>query len=192
MRLAAEIWIWFDFIIRYLPGRIGELLRTELVRRRCKSVGSHLTIGEGAIITGYENVKLGSDINIMRHSSLSAHNGGYLEIGNNISINFNVHIGAADNGKIIIGNNVMIGQNVVLRASGHGHTSTELPMFLQGHVGGCIIIEDDVWIGANAVVLPNVRIGCHSIVGAGAVVTCDVEPYSVVAGVPAVLISKRR
>ncbi len=53
------------------------------------------------------------------------------------------------------------------------------------------IDEDNVWIGANAVVVPGVRIGTGSIIGAGAVVTKDVEPYSIMGGVPAKLIRKR-
>jgi maltose O-acetyltransferase len=55
-----------------------------------------------------------------------------------------------------------------------------------------VIIEDDVWIGARVIILPGVKIGKGSIVGAGAVVTKDVEPYSIVAGVPAKLIRKRK
>jgi len=53
-----------------------------------------------------------------------------------------------------------------------------------------VIIEDDIWIGANAVVLPGVTIGHHSVVAAGAVVTKDVPPHSLVAGVPAKVIKQ--
>ena len=59
--------------------------------------------------------------------------------------------------------------------------------------GACttpVTIEDDVWIGANVVVLPGVRIGTHSVVAAGAIVTKDVPPYSLVAGVPAKVIKQ--
>ena len=126
----------------------------------------------------------------MHHSLLYAHNG-FLQIGNNVSINSNTQLGAADNGKIIIGNNVLIGPNVVLRASNHVHNSSEIPMIEQGHTGGEIIVEDDVWIAANCVITRNVKIGAHSIVAAGAVVTRDVEPYSIVGSEPAKLIRKR-
>ena len=51
-----------------------------------------------------------------------------------------------------------------------------------------VVIDDDVWIGANAVVLPGVTIGKHSVVAAGAIVTKDVPPHSLVAGVPAKII----
>ena len=54
-----------------------------------------------------------------------------------------------------------------------------------------IIIHDDVWIGANAVILPNCEIGKGVIVGAGAVVTSNIDSYSIVGGVPAKLIKKR-
>ena len=52
-------------------------------------------------------------------------------------------------------------------------------------------IEDDVWVGANAVVLPGVRIGKGAVIGAGAVVTQNVNEFSVMGGVPARLLSKR-
>ncbi len=66
-------------------------------------------------------------------------------------------------------------------------------MILQGEKKGINpIIEDDVWIGRNAIIMPGVRIGKGSIVGAGAVVTKNVEPYSIVGGVPAKLIRKRK
>jgi acetyltransferase-like isoleucine patch superfamily enzyme len=53
-----------------------------------------------------------------------------------------------------------------------------------------MVIGDDVWIGANAVILPGVKIGTHSIVAAGAVVTKDVPEFSLVAGIPAKVIKK--
>ena len=61
----------------------------------------------------------------------------------------------------------------------------------QGHPGGTIIIENDVWMGANTTITRNVKIGSHSIVGAVAVVTKDVDPYSIVGGVPSKLIKYR-
>jgi len=55
-----------------------------------------------------------------------------------------------------------------------------------------VIIEDDVWLGRNAIVMPGIKIGRGSIIGAGSVVTKDVEPFSVMGGVPATLIKKRK
>jgi len=66
-------------------------------------------------------------------------------------------------------------------------------MIMQGEIRGLNpVIEDDVWIGRNAVIMPNVKIGKGSIIGAGAVVTKNVKAYSVVGGVPAKLIRKRK
>jgi acetyltransferase-like isoleucine patch superfamily enzyme len=62
----------------------------------------------------------------------------------------------------------------------------------QGHSGGKIVIEDDVWIRANAVITPDVIIGKGAVVAAGAVVTSDVPPYQIVGGVPAKTIANRK
>ena len=112
-------------------------------------------------------------------------------MGLNISVNTNVFIGASDSGEIIIGDDVMISPNVVLRASDHTFVSRVSLINKQGHSGGHIIIGDDVWIGANTTIVGNVSIGSHSIVGAGAVVTKDVAPYSVVGGVSSKLLKYR-
>lgn len=180
----------FDSLISYLPGNIGIILRAWLIRKKLKSIGMNPSIGMGVIITGGSGIRVGNCFTIMRHSALYAHDG-EITIGDNVSINTNVSIGAADNGLIVIGNNVIIAQNVVLRASDHRYENIDIPIVNQGHTGGRIIVEDDVWIGANVVVTRNTRIGCHSIVAAGAIVTKDVEPYSIVGGVPAKLIRKR-
>ena len=62
--------------------------------------------------------------------------------------------------------------------------------FVPAHVIGQD--EDDVWLGRNAIVMPGIKIGRGSIIGAGSVVTKDVEPFSVMGGVPATLIKKRK
>ena len=116
-------------------------------------------------------------------------NQGRLIIGNNCSINTNVQIGASG-GLIVIGDNVMIGPNVVIRASNHGADRSEV-MRLQPHVYGKIFIENDVWIGSNAVITSGVTLAVGTVVGAGAVVTKSTLPYSVVGGVPARKISER-
>lgn len=128
----------------------------------------------------------------MTRSYVYAHNGGFVRIGNWVSVNTNVQIGAADSGEIIIGNDVLIGPNVVIRASNHVYDRVDIPIREQGHSGGKIVIEDDVWIAANAVVLPDVVIGKVAVVAAGAVVTSDVPPYQIVGGVPSKIIANRK
>ena len=84
----------------------------------------------------------------------------------------------------------MLGQNVVIRSSNHG-MQRDARMRSQPHVYGEIIIEDDVWIGANSVITPNTTIAKGTIVAAGTVVTKSTEPYSIVAGTPATKIGER-
>jgi maltose O-acetyltransferase len=80
----------------------------------------------------------------------------------------------------------MIAPDVIVVGQLHGADRTDIPMVDQGrYTKEPTVVEDDVWLGARAVVMPGIRIGTGAIVGAGAVVTRDVAPYSVVGGVPA-------
>jgi acetyltransferase-like isoleucine patch superfamily enzyme len=87
-------------------------------------------------------------------------------------------------GGLAIGNEVLIAAHVVLTTRGHPVEGDRYGVT----VDAPIVIEDRVWIGAGAIVLPGVTVGIGSIVAAGAVVTEDVPPYTVVGGVPAVAI----
>lgn len=90
-------------------------------------------------------------------------------------------------GPVRIGNHVHLAQGITVSALNHNFADPLRRIDEQGVTTRPIVIEDDVWIGANSVVLPGVRIGRHSVVAAGAVVTCDVPAGSLVAGVPAVV-----
>ena len=93
-------------------------------------------------------------------------------------------------GPVEIGNNVNLAQGITVTALNHNFSDTNKRIDEQGVSTTPVTIEDDVWIGANAVILPGVTIGEHSVVAAGAVVTKDVPPHSLVAGVPAKVIKK--
>ncbi len=95
-------------------------------------------------------------------------------------------------GPVCIGNHVNLAQGIVVTALNHNFNDETKRIDEQGVSTKSVIIEDDVWIGANTVVLPGVTIGQHSVVAAGAVVTQDVPPYTVVAGVPAKVVKKLR
>jgi maltose O-acetyltransferase len=86
----------------------------------------------------------------------------------------------------------MMGEDVILITSTHGHDNLNIPMILQESHNFPIKIEDDVWIGDRVIILPGVTIGTGSIIGAGAVVTNDVDAFSVVGGVPARVIRSRK
>lgn len=93
-------------------------------------------------------------------------------------------------GPVTIGNHVNLAQGITVTALNHNFENVELRIDEQGVTTNPVTIADDVWIGANAVVLPGVSIGSHSVVAAGAVVTKDVPAHSLVAGVPAKIIRK--
>lgn len=93
-------------------------------------------------------------------------------------------------GPVEIGNHVNLAQGITVTALNHNFDDTERRIDEQGVSTTPVTIEDDVWIGANAVILPGVTIGNHCVVAAGAVVTKNVPPHSLVAGVPAKVIKK--
>ena len=93
-------------------------------------------------------------------------------------------------GPVTIGNHVNLAQGITVTALNHNFKDTSLRIDEQGFSTKPIVIEDDVWIGANAVILPGVTIGKHVVVAAGAVVTKDVPDNCIVGGVPAKEIKK--
>ena len=93
-------------------------------------------------------------------------------------------------GPVEIGNNVNLAQGITVTALNHNFSDSNKRIDEQGVSTKPVTIEDDVWIGANAVVLPGVKIGNHCVIAAGAVVTKDVPPHSLVAGVPAKVIKQ--
>ncbi|OFY09138.1 MAG: acetyltransferase [Bacteroidetes bacterium GWE2_42_24] len=87
-------------------------------------------------------------------------------------------------GPVTIGNDVIFAQNIVLSGLNHSYQDITIPIHKQGVSRQEITVEDEVWIGANCVVVAGVTIGKHSVIAAGSVVTKDVPPYSVVVGNP--------
>ena len=87
----------------------------------------------------------------------------------------------------------MMGPNCVIYTRNHKIDRLDIPMCQQGDtVEKPVTIGDDVWIGSNVIILPGVKIASHSVIGAGAVVTKDVDEYSVVAGNPAKVVKMRK
>lgn len=93
-------------------------------------------------------------------------------------------------GPVTIGNHVNLAQGITVTALNHNFEDSDKRIDEQGVSTTPVVIEDDIWIGANAVILPGVTIGNHSVVAAGAVVTKNVPPHSLVAGVPARIIKQ--
>ena len=93
-------------------------------------------------------------------------------------------------GPVSIGSHVNLAQGITVTALNHNFAEKDLRIDEQGISTNPVTIGNDIWIGANAVILPGVTIGDHSVVAAGAVVTKDVPPHTLVAGVPAKIIKE--
>lgn len=118
---------------------------------------------------------------------------GTIEVGDDVFIGEGAVLRAQKG--IVVGNKVMLGPNVIIR--GGDHNTSVIGQFMfdvknkRPEDDQFICIEDDVWIGAGAIILKGVRLGRGCIIAAGAVVTKNVPPYTVVAGVPAKVLHAR-
>lgn len=156
----------YPFIIKRGKGSI--------IRRNARldlNAGNKLIIGKRTIIEN--NVIINNGI-------------GDIEIGDNTMITSRGMI----LGPALIGNNVVLGIGSQILGLTHDYEDVEKPIKEQGVSGAKVIIEDDVWIGGNCVIIQGIKIGKHSLVAAGSVVTKNVEPYTLVAGNPAKPIKK--
>ena len=185
-KIVRELKDFIHFFLIWFPGAIGVKLRSFFYKNSFLKCGTGLVTSQGCLIYGFKHIKIGNNVHFGPYGHIYAEGTDqFIEIGDNVSTNTNVMFNAAFGGAIKIGNDVLIGPNVVLRTSNHQFSKKDVPIRLQGHKAGSIVIQEDVWLGANVVVLQDVVIAKGAVVGAGAVVTKNVEAYTIVAGVPA-------
>jgi len=153
---------------RNIKGNFGILLRYLLLKSLARRCGENVSI--------YENVYLYNPENLLVGDNVSVHPMCYIQPGR---------------GNISIGNNVSIAHGVTLIAESHQYGDVDTPIKYQPMKNGIIEIDDNVWIGAKATVLCGTTIESGVVVGAGAVVTHNVEKNCVIAGVPAKKIKDR-
>ena len=188
------------------------LLRRSWLRLRLGRFGEDTLVEAGARLQYPERIRLGNGVRIasqallranteqdtgiriddhstVHESALIAANRGHVAIGRHSWIGpFCLVYG---NGDVSIGSNVLIAAHSSINTVSHHFDRCDIPINDQGIYCDPVTIEDDAWIGMNAVILQGVRIGKGAIVGAGAVVTRDVPPWSIVMGVPARIVSQR-
>lgn len=128
--------------------------------------------------------------NLKIHEGVKIHGAQGIHIGDNVALNNDVWINAI--GGVQIGTNVIIGPKVIIHSANHKYSNPNFPIQRQGHEFKKVVIEDDVWIGAGAIILPGVKIGKGAVVAAGSIVTKEVLAYTVVAGNPAHKIKDRQ
>ena len=134
-------------------------------------------------IKGYVD-SCGIEINVQRRAVVARRIsiGDYSGIGERCVIQGNVRIGS----------HVMMGPEVLIYTQNHNFSRVDIPMDEQGFSEEKqVVIEDDVWIGARVIILPGVKIGRGSVIGAGAVVSKSIPEYSVAVGNPAKVVKKR-
>lgn len=135
-----------------------------------------------------QGIRIGDNTFIMYGSILHVYNfrelpHAFIHIGHDSLIGeYNILRGQ---GGIRIGDRVYTAPNVQILAVNHVYDDPERPMIEQGITAEGIVVEDDVWIGAGAILTDGIRVGKGAVIAAGAVVTADVPPHTVVGGVPA-------
>ncbi len=139
------------------------------IARSAKVYTTHLSIGDGSWIAGGA---------ILR---------GHIILGKHCTINPFAHLAGA----IKIGDGVRIAGMVSIYGFNHGYSRTDIPIYQQTLTSIGIDIGAGCWIGANTVIVDGVKIGAHSIVAGGSVVTSDFPEYSIIGGCPARLIKSR-
>jgi acetyltransferase-like isoleucine patch superfamily enzyme len=179
-------------IIHYRDKISNSLRRIKLLLNARIEIGRRTIFYKNTVVKTNNGgkIKIGEDCEFIFGSCLMT-NGGLITIGNRCSINQYVII--YGNGKgVIIGNDVMIAAHTVIIPFNHKFENLAVPMYSQGISSKGIFIEDDVWIGAGCKILDGVKIGRGSIIAAGAVVTKDILPNSVVTGIPGKVIKFRQ
>lgn len=171
----------------------------DTIVRSFRSFGEHSKLPELFYIKNPQYISIGSSFSSLWNLRIEAwdyYEGNHFTpqviIGNNVSLNSDCHIGCIN--KIVIGNNVLLASRVYISDHSHGNTTYEdiqiIPAKRKLVSKGPVIIEDNVWIGQGAAIMPNVVIGKNAIIGANAVVTKNVPPFSVAAGIPAKIIKE--
>lgn len=192
MLRGLALWPWLGTAgLPLFRGRRVVVEHAYLVR-----CGSSCILEDGVFISALSErgVQLGRNVTIAKQaviqcSGVVARRGVGLEIGDNSAVGAQSFLGAQ--GGIRIGQNVIMGPGVRIFSENHRFEQRDLPIRLQGEIRQAVVIEDDCWIGSGATVLAGVTVGPGCVVAAGAVVTRSVDPYSVCAGVPARVVSRR-
>lgn len=167
-KAPIEMREWYRVMISMIPGDLGVLIRRQYYRKRFKGCGEQLIVSFQVTIYNPQNILAGDKVHIAKFAHLSA--GGGISIGNNTGIGHNV--------KMFSVHHDVDSKEIFWH---HAYKKSERR----------IEIGNDVFIGAAAIILPEVTIGDGCIIGAGSLVTKNIPPYCVAVGNPAKIIKER-
>jgi acetyltransferase-like isoleucine patch superfamily enzyme len=157
---------------------------------------SNLAIGEGTRIEdgALLDFRFGGSIDIgrsveIRSGAVLSPFGGHIKIGDECGVNHYTII--YGHGGITIGSSVWFAAHCLAIPANHGFARNEMPINKQPLTKKGIVIGNDIWVGAHCVLLDGVTIGDGAVIAAGSVVTKDIEPYAIAAGIPAATLRQR-
>lgn len=183
-----------------LQRRVSNLIAGVSLTAGVRSLGSGSHVMSPITIIGGECIQIGDHFSAgpgLRLEAITAHKGGThsprIIIGNDVSFGTDCHVGAI--ACLNIGDKCLFGSGVLITDHNHGSVGTSVagpaikdqPLASKGEV----TIEEGVWVGEHACILPGVRVGKGAVIAANAVVTRDVPSGGVVGGIPARLIASR-
>lgn len=202
-RIAVIVVSFIHRLVNYrIYSRIKEfyyLLYTLWIQDEFNKCGNACYIKPFRFLKGANNISLGDRVSVGFNCVFETYSS-YLNqefkplvtIGNDSHIGDDSHITCIN--RIIIGNNVLMGRKIFITDNAHGASIRDLldvqPIIRPLYSKGDVVIEDNVWIGEMVCIMPGVTIGHGSIVGANAVVTKDMPPYSIIGGNPARVIKQ--
>jgi acetyltransferase-like isoleucine patch superfamily enzyme len=201
--LAALSGLFWSPKIKFLIYSLKREFITYLHKKEFQSFGKNSQIGLNTLILKPNYISIGNNSSLGNNITLTCYETfnsldaeeqyiPVIQIGNGVSIGEGSHITCIN--KISIGNNVLTGKKILITDNAHGASTENLleipPIKRPLYSKGPVIIEDNVWIGEKASIMPGVHIGYGAIIGANSVVTKDVPAYTVVGGIPARILKK--
>jgi acetyltransferase-like isoleucine patch superfamily enzyme len=199
LMLRRAIWLMRGmFKLLVLQRRIATVFMAKGVNLRGAPLirfGKGVTLERGVIIDGLmrKGVLLGDNVKIGAYSVIvgapASNLGEGISMGANSAVDAFSFLGSS--GFISIGQNVIMGQHVGFHPENHNFDRTDIPIREQGTTRIGITIEDDVWVGSNAIFLDGAHVGKGCVIGAGSVVRGNIPPYSIAVGVPAKVVRSR-
>ncbi len=200
LKISTFLGWMFHFVwnsrVSYLCYVLNCAFHTALYKREFKAFGKGSFLISPQELFNPRRISIGKNTRIGRHALLRSYDSpegfeSFIQIGD--GVNLGDYITISSSNKITIGNGVLTGRFVMINDNCHGHTDNRdefnvIPILRPIVSKGEIVIEDNVWIGEKVSIMPAVHIGKGAIIASNAVVTKDVPPYSIAAGVPARII----